>query len=58
MRIPGVLQERLIELDLLRQVPNGLAQLFGVERFEVWQINHRQASCRSDGAHTIGGCRN
>ena len=48
----------LIELDLLRQVPNCLAQLFGVERFKVWQIDHRQACCLSDDVHTIGGCRN
>ena len=35
-----LVDQGLIELDLLRQLPNGLAQLLGIECFEVWQFDH------------------
>ena len=38
----GKVNQGLVELDLLRQLPHGMAQLLGVERFEVWQFDHRQ----------------
>ena len=53
-----LVDQRLLELHLLRQLPHGLTQLLGVECFEVWQIDHRQASCLPGGQHAIGRCRN